>query len=290
MLLSKQSLGEIRTFLSVNVIPTATAEQAVQYLVRNNADTGKVLSLLQSINETEAAFSFCKENCAALTIRLAECLGESPAPVAFKNMYFSAGALSGRTLRNLRFLACQFQPTSIEQTSFHGVAFSDCEFERLEIDRDRSLSECTFANCDIQSLIVHPDEEHFFNPMVIAGEMRKVGATIPDSTPAAKIETHEPDDRVRMTERFLRSFLRSTHIDEEMIRVRMGKNFAPRFASDVLPILLENGFLEEVPWRGRGVQRRFKLAVAMSDVNMALERCSGDFDQFVEALKSVSSS
>ena len=288
MLLGKLSAGEIRTFLSVNIVPTATVEQAVQYLVRNKADVGKVLSLLQTINETEVAFSFCKENCAALTIRLAECLGEPAAPITFKNMYFSAGALSGRTLRKLRFENCQFQPTSIEQSAFHDIEFHNCEFERLEIDSERSLSQTVFSECEIRSLIVHPDEEHLFDPVLIAGEMRGAGAVISDTALAPTIETHERDDRVQMTERFLRAYLRSTHIDEDMIRIRMGKTFAPRFTTDVLPMLLEHGVLAEVPWRGRGVQRRFKLAVAMSDVNSALERCNGDFDLFLDALKSVS--
>jgi hypothetical protein len=210
--------------------------------------------------------------------------------ITLSRMYFSAGALSGRTLKGLRFENCQFQPTSIERSSLDSVEFHGCEFERLEISREESLSRIAFSDCEFRSLVLHPDEEHLFNPVAIVNEIRRAGASIPDVEPPQIIEPHEPhepDDWVRMTERFLRSFLRSTHIDEDMIRLRMGKYFAPRFMSDVLPVLLEQGVLEEIPWRGRGVQRRFKLGVAMSDVNMALERCNGDFEHFIAALKAV---
>lgn len=288
MLLAKLTAGEIQSFLSVNVVPNATAEQAVQYLIRSKSDLNGALALLQSINEGEAAFSFCKENCAALTVRLVEYLGVPKERLRFRKMYFSAGALSGRTLRNLCFENCQFQPTSIEKSSLRDVEFRNCEFERLEIDRDNTLSQCVLVDCAVQSLIVHPDEEHYFDPAVIVRELRRSGATVSDASVAPDTGIRESDDRVRMTERFLRSFLRSTHIDEDMIRLRVGKAFAPRFMADVLPALLEQGVLEEVPWRGRGVQRRFKLGVAMSAVNTALERCNGDFDLLVRELSAVS--
>ena len=61
------------------------------------------------------------------------------------------------------------------------------------------------------------------------------------------------DERVRLLERFLRVFLRSTHVDEEIVRLRLGKAFAPIFFDTVLPDLLAAKVLEEVPWRGRAI-------------------------------------
>jgi hypothetical protein len=83
----------------------------------------------------------------------------------------------------------------------------------------------------------------------------------------------------------MRVFLRSTHVDEEVIRLRLGKNFAPSFFDEVLPSLLNAGLLEEVPWRGGGYQRRYKLVSSMSTIERALERSRGDFDGFLRLVR-----
>ena len=80
-------------------------------------------------------------------------------------------------------------------------------------------------------------------------------------------------------------FLRSTHVDEEIVRLRLGKAFAPTFFDTVLPDLLTANVLEEVPWRGQGYQRRYKLLTSMSAIEAALEVSRGRFDEFLRHIR-----
>lgn len=284
--LSKKLLTEIRTFLSVNVVPTATVEQAVQYLIRHEADLVGILDAVIAINQSEMGYSFCKENCGFLAIRLLECLGEYEALPALRSMFFPAGALAGRVLKRVRFEKCHFQPTQLANSTLTEVAFLECEFERLEIDlRDStSMAGFTFNDCRIDSLVTKAEEEQIYDPALIFETLRDLGAIVNRDVLEAPVP-RVIDDRLKLLERFLRVFLRHTHVDEEAVRVRLGKGFSSKFFEDLLPMLLSEKVLEQATWRGQGVQMRFKLVRPMSEISAALEKSQGDFDRFLYALR-----
>ena len=77
LLLSKSSRSDLQAFLSVNLIPSATIEQAVQYVMRHGADKVAALQCVISINESESGFTFCKENCSSLSLRFVECMQDT---------------------------------------------------------------------------------------------------------------------------------------------------------------------------------------------------------------------
>ncbi|KAB0643837.1 hypothetical protein [Burkholderia latens] len=284
LILSEKATTGIQAFLSVNIVPTATIEQAIQYLVRHQFDLRGVLDNVITINRSEAGYSFCKENCGALAIRLVECMPEGQSGLLLRSMFFPAGALGGRALKHVRFEECHFQPTHIAKSSLTDVAFVDCNFERLEITSGESLAGCSFGNCQVDSLVSGPGEEHSYDPALIVATLRSFDATI-DECDAAPVVPRVTDDKLKLIERFLRVFLRHTHVDEEAIRIRLGKGFASTFFDGILPVLLSEKVLEEATWRGQGVQRRFKLVRPMSDIGDALEQSQGQFNRFVAALK-----
>ncbi|MBP5988640.1 MAG: hypothetical protein KA766_01320 [Piscinibacter sp.] len=286
LILSKVATTDIRSFLSVSVVPAATVEQAVQYLIRHKAIMGDVLQAIIAINQSEAGYSFCKENCGLLTIRLLECLQEGEAAPVLSGMYFPAGSLGGRVLKRSRFEKCHFQPTNVAKSSLVEVAFVDCEFERLEVElRDpASLSGVSFADCRVDSLVARSEEEQTYDPALILESLRNLGATVSDRATNAS-GPRVVDDRLKLLERFLRVFLRHTHVDEEAIRVRLGKGFSSTFFDELLPILLSERVLEQAQWRGQGVQMRFKLVKPMSEIGDALERSQGDFGRFLATLR-----
>lgn len=285
-LLAKSSRSDLHAFLSVNLIPTATIEQAVQYVIRHHADRAAALQCVVLINESESGFTFCKENCSSLSLRLAECMQDTTEVIHLAGMIFSPGSLASRALSHIAFADCQFQPTGTSMSKLSEVEFRNCEFERLECDVGRVLAGCTFVDCRIDSLVLLPDNEQTFDPVLIAQGLVKVGAQLGgDAIPASTVE-QGVDERVRLLERFLRVFLRSTHVDEEIVRLRLGKAFAPTFFDTVLPDLLAAKVLEEVPWRGQGYQRRYKLLTSMSAIEASLERSRGQFDEFLRHIRS----
>lgn len=286
-LLAKGSRSELHAFLSVAPVPQATIEQAVQYVIRHGADRVGALACIVQINGAESGFTFCKENCSGLALRFTECVPISDEVTELRGMMFSPGNLAGRTLSRVTFYECQFQPTSIAKSKLSDLLFRQCEFERIECDEDQQLTGCSFVDCRVDSLVILPDGEQTFDPTLIEQGLRRAGAQV-GAAANAQVETIAAytDARVRLLERFLRVFLRSTHVDEEVIRLRLGKSSAPSFFEEVLPNLLDAGLLEEVTWRGSGSQRRYKLVSSMSTIERALERSRGDFDGFLRLARS----
>lgn len=287
-ILSQSSRPSLQTFLSVSLLSIATVEQAVQFLLRHKIDAMQVVTALLEINKSEMGFSFCKENCGALVIRILECTPNQSTPVMLVSMLFSPEALAGRNLHNLIFQSCHFQPTSMVKANFYNIKFIGCEFERLELDiSERSIEGCTFTDCKIDSAIAIPGEEYSFDPMQIAPWLLEAGAIVLSSSEAPVHSIAGVDERLKVLERFLRVFLRATQVDEDVIRVRLGNGASPRFFDEVLPALLDNGILERVLWKGRGIQNRYKLMGQMSDISEALERANGSFDQFLEVIRGL---
>jgi hypothetical protein len=136
--------------------------------------------------------------------------------------------------------------------------------------------------------VLLPEDEYSFEPLQIDAWLRWAGATILGASAADTTMPETPDQNLKLLERFLRIFLRNTQIDEDVVRIRLGNGAAPRFFDGVLPALIDAGVLEEVTWKGRGVQRRYKLLRPMSDLSDALEQASGSFDQLLSAIRSMS--
>jgi hypothetical protein len=287
-LLTRAARGDLQTFLSVAPIPQATTEQAVQHAIRNGADLLQALRCVLQVNAAESGFTFCKENCSALAIRLAECVDASEGDIELRGLIFAPGSLAGRTLSRTSFVECQFQPTSLSMTRLSAVSFRQCEFERIELEGSQSLEGCAFSECRVDSLVKIPDGEHTYDPMLVERGLRAAGATVgtSESTDATDAEAgRELDDRVRLLERFFRVFLRSTHVDEEVIKLRLGKVSAPYFFDSVVPDLLAVGILTDVQWRGGGSQRRFKLDMSMSTIERSLERARGSYIEFLKLVQ-----
>ncbi|MEY2159315.1 MULTISPECIES: hypothetical protein [unclassified Rhodanobacter] len=282
-LVARRVRSELSAFLSINVVPPATVEQAVQYLIRDGSDLALSLQCVQEINDFESSFSFCKENCGMLGLRLAECLASPAQDVFLRNMFFSSGALAGRKLQRVTFEGCHFQSTTTQNASFEQVRFIECEFEQLEGASNGGFGGWTFENCKIDCLLLTPEDQQSFDPSVISALLERSGGNMGMDSAASQLLFPE-DDRLRVLEKFLRIFLRCTYVDESFIKVRLGKVHAPIFFDSLLSELLSVGVLEEIPWKGQGVQRRYKLGVSMSDVNRSLERSRGSFDAFLREI------
>lgn len=286
-LLTHSNRADLQTFISANILPKATVEQSIQHLLRMGSDIQRALKVILEINRAEPAFSFCKENCGTLAVRFSECLRDVADPPPLDGMFFSADMLAGRSLRRVSFHNCHFLPTSTSRSQFEEISFTQCEFERLEIDvSGKTLVNCSFTECRVDSVVTQNGDEYSFDPVEIAQLLLKAGAGI-DLECGDDSEMNEiRDERLNIIERFLRIFLRNTHVDEEVIRLRLGSSAAAKFFEEILPPLLANGTLEDVPWKGRGVQRRYKLGTQLSEVSDALEQAGSSFDSFINLLRS----
>ncbi|WP_411880675.1 hypothetical protein [Polaromonas sp. YR568] len=278
-------ISDLYSVLSVNVLSKATVEQSIQYLVRVGADLAKCCENIKSINQGESGFSFCKENCGLLAIRMAEYLGNSGVVIAYVDMYFGLNSLSGRSLHGVTFERCHFQPFELGSAKLNEVVFLASEFERIDIGANGGASGCKFVDCKIDSLLVVFDEEYFFDPVQINERLKYFGADLIDSRVYLADAAVAHDDRMKLLNRFFRIFMRATQVNEDVIRLRLGSAVAAGFLEEILPLLISHGILSEVTWDGRGNQRRYRLATQMATINEALEHSHGSFDKFIRAFE-----
>lgn len=284
-ILHSQSRSDSHTFLSVALLSNVTIEQAIQYISRNKIDFHEILNKLVGISRSETDFSYCKENCGALAIRLAECISLKKDELELDALFFPVDALKGRSLKNLKFSRCHFQPTSLAGTNFDNIEFEDVTFERLEFNiEDKPFISCKFSECQISSIVLPNSDEHSFDPDQIDFWILGAGAIKSGETTITESTSSQIDERFKILEKLLRIFIRSTQVDEEIIRLRLGNIFAPRFFDGILHELLDIKLLEEVPWKGRGVQHRYKLTMQMLDVSETLEESHGSFDKFCKLI------
>jgi hypothetical protein len=286
-MLSAGQKSDVQMLCSASLHDSATIEQVIQYLLRSCASIPSVINLLKDINQAETSFSYCKENCGSMLMRLAELDPKRADTLHFSGMFFSPEILSTRKLSRIFFEKCHFQPTSLSTTVFEDVAFFACEFERLEIDgSDRRLNGAVFENCKIDSILDLKSDEYYFDPSQIQEWMQGQGASLPASEKASKAPRIYDDD-LKAIERVLRIFQRATFADEEIIRLRLGNSMANRFFETCLSELVQQGVIEETLWKGKGSQRRLRLIVPMSTVSAALEQASGSYQNFLHQIAAM---
>lgn len=276
---------DVHAILKAGTLSTIAVEQACLLLARSTIGASAVVQLLQSLAESELPMSYVRENCGALVMYLVTAHRLSGLSVS--KMTMVASALSSRVLDGVSFVDCYFQPTSVAGSKLQKCEFLRCEFERLEIARDASLS-CSLIDCRVSNLVVLEEDRQVFNPSDVVNVLHGAGFSVRSAQQQA-LPLHAPagnpdQDTIELIERALRTFLRATQINEGTLRVRLGAR-ASEFIDTLLPRLLDEGVMEEVSYRGGGVQRRFRLGVPMEDIQNALTECTDDLERFYKSLR-----
>lgn len=267
---------DLRSFLRIAGISEATAEEASLIFDRSGKQKYELISILLSLIPGELSTSFVLENVGRLIIRAIDsfCHREN---IAVEGVSFSTNAFAGRKFSGIDFVGCYFAPTSIDHSKFENTTFRNCRFERIEAHRETSFP-VTMIDCDV-SCIVKPDEEGIFDPAEINKFLKAINANLNERPTNVGISS-APDEELATTERAMRIFIRSTQVNEETFKVRLG-NFSALFFDAVVPELLKVGVLEKVPYRGSGRQDRFRLGVPLTSVQDALALSSGSFKKFI---------
>jgi hypothetical protein len=93
----------------------------------------------------------------------------------------------------------------------------------------------------------------------------------------------DDDKELGCIRRLLSVFGRSLATSENVLTMKLGVQ-APWFFSDLLPDLMRIGVVSEVPHRGSGGQRRFKLGLPLGDISNALSAANGGYSAFRKAI------
>lgn len=287
-LLVEGDFGAIRSTIEKAALPASAVTEAVSTLRRQGAGLHQPLDLLQRLADGEWSESFVRENCGALAVALID--GHTDGAYEVRNMSFPDGMLRQRRLSNFTVSGSYFHATTLADAALRNCSFLNCKFERLEInDSARVLNSSLDNECNVFSIVrVNGEEQHAqYDPELIRRELLRTGFELvggPSTEVEPPVEQPDPDNDLRLVQRFLRGFLRATALNESTIRRRLGVN-ANYFSNSLLPKLIQVGVVTEIQYQGHGDQRRMRLSAPMTRIEKAMSSTGGDFDSFVRAFR-----
>lgn len=262
-------------------------KQAQHALIRSVARDAKlyrlkVIRFLLDVSEMDVQASYTRENCSDIIIRM---LSGVPAKgLIVKNLVFGPDALRDRKISDAHFRDCYFSANSLDLTSLEQCEFKSCSFAQLRVFDSTTLMQVTFDNCTVDALALIDKEKEIWDPVEIRYHLKQLGVTFSDAGVANEIATQEvePDAELVDLEKIIRYFMRSTHIGESVMRMKLGPR-GQGFIDETVPQLLKHGVMEEIENRGGSPQRRFRLNVPLHDLNAAISTSRGSFHGFLDA-------
>jgi len=266
---------QLRNALRYGALSQQTVSSLISAIVLDG-DAFEAFELLMGLYRDDSMATYIPQN---ISVILIELLAESDlGGVTVSEIEFGPDCFSHRKLSDVRFSSCSFLPVSLENSCLQNVVFEGCHFYQLKLTDTSRIQDVELIDCKVDAFLTPEWDAGYWDPEEIEFHLAKWDLV---KTDVSDKHIQVPDEEMRELQRLLRYFMRSTHIGEALIKVRHGGK-AQEFIQLVVPRLLEVGVLEEIPNRGAGDQRRFKLSKHLREVNKAFEQSRGSFDNFLE--------
>lgn len=287
--LVKRDVTNVKAILEVSTLPRFAVDQAVYYLRRTDKDGSRsALWLLQQLASREPTVSFVRENSGSLTVALVDILNVRGVSASF--MSFPVDALAGRTMCGLEISDSHFSNTSLEGTTLVDCKFLRCRLERLDGPAVK-IENTSLLDCEVASLVYEDEDPEYgdiqlYEPTHIRQRLIQYGFEVEDGTkiqPSSVELINDISDDLKLVQRVLRTFTRTTRVNESTMQVRLGKKFS-RFEREILPRLLSAGVLGQETLGGKQNQQCLRIAKPMRRIEEAMAKAGGELDRFVDAL------
>ena len=276
-------IPELRRTLRLARLPDLASDVASRSVLSGELQTSSIETLNRAC-EYEPHASFVKDNSGSLAVRLID----APYPadrVVVKRMSFPVNALRNRRMFKAAVHDSYFHHTML--SNIQECRFERCQFEQIDLSEAAGVDQSELLDCEVFSVVRSLDGHAIFAPKVIDQVLREVGFDIhvPSSRAGDDGQEVEPELPLVLTERLCRAFFRSTGVNENTLKQRMGQDSGV-FFKDVLPALLSRSVVKEVDYKGSGQQRRYRLGVSLRDVQQSIERAGGSFGKFMQGIQS----
>jgi hypothetical protein len=227
--------------------------------------------------------SYTQENCGILVLRLLSDIDAQDLKV--EGLAFGIDALRDRKLRSIKFHNCHFSQSSLENTSFENCTFEDCTFGQLRVFSSTRFMNVLLTESQVDSLRLDDSGLEIWEPGGVQAKLHSLGVTLGDSEELFEVSEADLqlDDELANLDKLLRYFMRSTHISESVIRMKLGDR-GQGFLDKTVSALLEHAVLEQIENRGGGTQRRFRLSIPLARVNASIAASGGEFSKFLKLL------
>lgn len=267
--------------LKKSLLPSQTLETIIQNLKIIHSDVKETEKFLYELCDNEGPSSYVRENLGSIIIALVS--GHNESLININNLILPQNSLSSIKLSNIIFTKCYFQNTSLENASITNCKFLKCTFDRIEFYYSTVIKNCELHECSVNSVYEEKSDHSYYDPIQINNLILKYSFVIKENDKQIKIDFEKEksiDEKLALTEKIIRRFIKSTQINENIIKVKLGKLYNT-FENEVLPDLIKTGILMQIEYYGSGSQRRFKLGKNMEEIERALVKSNGNFNNFL---------
>lgn len=282
--------NEVKNLSRKGLLPLQSVDTVISMFEHSDTLNSSAVILLLKIQENEGPTSFIRENNGFFLIRLLN--NQNGEQLTLENSIFPSNSLMNINLSNLSFKNCYFPASVVKNLSLNNVHFEKCTFEMLEFSQDLSKSTkitgSKITDSTINCIQDIRTENSYYDPYNINRSLEDIGFHVVSSdlkTTANEEEIIDTDEDMELVERALRRFLRSTYINDNIFKVRLGRQ-SDHFIRDLLPRLLENEIITEIDYQGAGNKRRFKLSIPFDKINTSLINSKGKLEEFMKLIKS----
>lgn len=284
--LNEKVRAEVLGVFRKGVLPTQAQESFIRAIKRDQQiNPVHVARFLSELGGLDGQASYTQENCANSIVRLISGIDSNKLTVS--NLSFGTDALRDSNLLNVNFTNCYFSPSSLETTTLNFCVFKECKFGQMNLYNSTVITNTHFDECTIDAIHLTEKNLDIWNPISVRTHLEQLGASFnpQQSISLANEPTNQNTDvELQDFEKVLRYFMRSTHISESVIRIKLSEH-CNSFIDDTLPTLLEVSVLREIENRGGNAQRRFVLGQSLEKLNSAIYTAQGSFAQFVKNFK-----
>jgi hypothetical protein len=285
--LSERAKAEALGTFRRGVLPRQAQHALISALTRDEeVDRLKIIEFLVAISGMDAQASYTHENCSDVIIRMLN--GVHGNGRSIKGLVFGTDALRDKKLQGFKFENCYFSETSTELTELNDCSFQGTRFAQLRFYDSTRISNVTFANCIVDALVHMDKHREFWDPAEIRRQLEDFGITYEeaDTSIIGSSSLGEFSPEIGDLEKLFRYFMRSTHISESVMLIKLGTR-GQVFIDRTLPELTRRGVMAEIDNRGGGVQRRYRLGVPLLQLHEAVAVARGSFDRFLEQFPEI---
>jgi len=279
--LDKRAAAEVFGTFRRGVLPPQAQQALVRSLSRDaKTELLEIVKFLLDVSGMDVQSSYTQENCSDIIIMLLN--GVNAKKLTIKKLAFAVDVLRDKKLTNIIFEDCYFSPTSLELTELKDCIFNGCSFAQMRIYGSTKVLNVELDKSTVEALALPDKGVETWDPVDIKRQILSFGFVIPSEHDVEDTVSgeHEYDEELHDMEKIVRYFMRSTHISESVILIKLGPR-GKSFIGNELPRLLKQGIMEEIENRGGSPQRRFKLNLSLHDINEAIVCAKGSFDGFL---------
>ncbi|UOK40120.1 hypothetical protein MJP36_09835 [Pseudomonas palleroniana] len=281
--MDKSATVEAFDILRRGILPEHVQLSFIRAVKRKNQTNSLCLdtaNFIAKISTLDGQASYTKENCGNLIARLLSELDVDDAH--FEDIVFGIDCLRDCKITGVAFKNCHFSQGSYAFTTLRNCSFDNCTFGQIRIYSTTVFDNNHFDNCAIDSLKLEVTGLEIWEPNAIKVFLTSLGTTF-DQPVDASLDNLPPEIEENLVniEKLLRYFMRSTHISESVIKIKLGDR-GQSFIDSNLPQLLDKGIVIEIDNRGSGQQRRFKLGKPLQQLNTKLAEARGSYEKFLE--------